>query len=106
MEQQHKNVDGYPTPFGQGYVINADTPEERRLEIDGRKDWPEFNILVDLNDALEAIYPNYVLIQLKMKFGRLCYYTQGVGDEGMKLIHQAEIDHTEVWKKFQTARGC
>lgn len=87
MEQPMKNVQGFRTPFGKGYVIDADTPEERRLEINSFyvKEWiPD---LLELNEKLEAMNPNYELTQLKIKFGELTMYVAGIPDEGRLLIN-------------------
>jgi hypothetical protein len=57
-----------------GFVVNASTPEERRLELHrwGGHSWvPALNFI---NMRLEKLDPNYTLIQVKEKFGSLRYY--------------------------------
>lgn len=101
MEQIIKNVRGFPTPFGQGYVIDASTPEERRFEINSfyMKDW--IPGLLQLNEDLEKIDPGYTLVQLKMKFGELSFYTSDLGPEGDDLIRKLSykfwlVEHPNV----------
>lgn len=94
-------VRGFKTPFGQGYVIDASTPEERRKEINSfyMEQWvPD---ILKLNEDLEAINPEYTLVQLKIKFGELSFSTSEVGSEGNKLIYDLRYklwhaDHPET----------
>lgn len=98
MEQGFKDVNGFKTPFGQGYVINANTPEERRHEINSFYLKSFIPTLLKLNEDLEEIDPNYTIVQLKIKFGGLSMYTSGVGAEGDRLINEASLAYWNASK--------
>jgi hypothetical protein len=57
-----------------GFVVNASTPEERKLELHkwGGHSW--FPVLNFINMRLEKLDPYYTLVQVKEKFGSLRYY--------------------------------
>lgn len=46
--------------------------------------------VIELDRKLAEINPDYRIHQIKEKFGSLCYYCEGVGEEGDKLIRELE----------------
>lgn len=57
-----------------GEVVNVNTTRQRQAEIGKWSGHSWFTALWALNAELSDIDPNYTLIQVKMKFSRLCYY--------------------------------
>lgn len=57
-----------------GFVVNADSSMARAREIRKWRRDPWHLALYSLNEALSNIDPDYTLVQVKEKFGRLCYY--------------------------------
>lgn len=101
MEREFKMVGNYETPYGAGYVIEANTPEERRKEIENFYIPEWIPTLRTLNEKLEAINPNYSISQLKEKFGELTMYTSGLNQEGYALIKEARstlwfMEHPDI----------
>lgn len=52
------------------------------------KGW--YDVVVELDRQLAKLYPYYIIDQIKEKFGGLRYYVSDVGEEGYKLIDEAE----------------
>lgn len=57
-------------------------------------------LVTELNERLTALYSDYRIAQVKEKFGGLRYYVDGVGDEGYKLIDEAEA------KSYELCENC
>jgi len=47
-------------------------------------------LILELDKQLEQIDSNYVINQIKEKFGGLRYYVDSLSDEGWKLVDEAE----------------
>ena len=53
-------------------------------------------LVVELDAKLAELHSDYVIDQIKEKFGSLRFYATGVGEDGQKLIHEAEVKSAEI----------
>ena len=72
-------------------------PERWGKLISTPTEW--FPILVELDRSIAKLYPEYVVHQVKVKFGGLRYYTDHDGcPEVDDLIRKAEIAVDKLWR--------
>jgi hypothetical protein len=62
-----------------------------------------YRLVMDLNQELTEKYPNYSISQVKEKFGDLRYYTQGLDEEGEKMVSLAARDATKTCERCSRA---
>lgn len=82
--------------------MNIPDKIQKRIDISDVNCWNELpdgwvNLVLELDEKLSKIHPDYALMQVKEKFGGLRYYVSGVNsEEAISLIDEYEAQSFKV----------